>query len=119
MRHVSEYDKLTIPEARQELVAITASLTTQYELLGRDLAEYHKEYLADYAQSAAGSVSGKNREAQFINREAADLIINLRANINSLVLARDLLVFLLLSHEPGAVPFPAVARLDDEDLPTV
>lgn len=117
MRNVSTYNTLTEQELRDELVAVTSATAAAYEDLGTRLADYHRDYLADYAHSASQSVSGKNREAQHNNLEAGSHIIEKRAVVNSLILCRDLLTFLLLSRSPGVLPFPNVANEDGEGLP--
>lgn len=119
MRNVSTYDKLTIEELRSELVVVTSAVAAAYEDLGTRLSDYHRDYLMDYAQSASQSVSGKNREAQHNNMQAGSVIITDRAKINSLILCRDLLVFMILSREPGMLPFPTIATEDNEGLPVV
>lgn len=119
MRNVSTYNKLTIEELRTELVTVTSAVAAAYEDLGSRLSEYHRDYLQSYAQSASSSVSGKNREAQHNNLEDGSTIINERAKINSLMLCRDLLIFMVTSRIPGAAPFPGVAVEDGEGLPTV
>lgn len=119
MRNVSTYDKLTNEELRAELVVVTSAVAAAYEDIGTRLSDYHRDYLMDYAQSASSSVAGKNREAQHNNMQAGGEIIHERAKINSLILCRDLLVFLSLSRQPGTVPYPAVAIEDSEGLPTV
>lgn len=117
MRNVNTYHKLSREEQREELVTVTSAISALYEDLGVLLSDYHRDYLMDYARSAAGSVSGKNREAQHANFEKGSEIIQLRATINGLILCRDLLTFLLLSREPTLLPFPAVAAEDNEGLP--
>lgn len=117
MRNVTTYNTLTDEELRDELVAVTSACAGAYEDLGTRLADYHRDYLEDYARSASGSVSGKNREAQHANLEAGSRIIEKRAVVNSLILCRDLLTFLLLSKQPGVLPFPNVASEDGEGLP--
>lgn len=119
MRNVSTYDRLTESELRSELVVVTSAVAAAYEDLGTRLSDYHRDYLMDYAQSASQSVSGKNREAQHNNMEAGSIIIQHRAKINSLILCRDLLVFMALSRTPGNLPYPTVATEDNEGLPTV
>jgi len=117
MRNVTSYDTLTPDQLREELVSVTAVLTAEYESLGMNLSDYHRDYLTDYAQSPAGSVTGKNREAAYANMEMGREILFQRARVNSLTLARDLLVFLLISREPG--PVPMSAQMDDDGLPVV
>jgi hypothetical protein len=51
--------------------------------------------------------------------EAAWKIIQIRATINGLVLCRDLIVFILLSREPGVLPFPSIATEDSEGVATI
>ena len=119
MRNVTTYDSLTIEELRSELVTVTSAVAAAYEDLGLQLADYHRDYLYDYARSASTSVAGKNREAQHNNLEAGSKIIHERAKINSLMLCRDLLIFMVTSKVPGAAPFPSVAAEDSEGLPTV
>lgn len=119
MRPVNTYDKLTNEELRSELVVVTSAVAAAYEDLGQYLAEYHRDYLMSYAQSPSSSVSGKNREAQHNNMEDGSKIIAERAKINSLILCRDLLTFMLLSREPGVLPFPSVAIEDDDGLAVV
>lgn len=119
MRNVSSYDRLNVEELREELVVVTSVLAGEYEQLGMQLADYHREYLTDYARSPGSSATAKNREAQYANMEAGTLIMHGRAKINSLTLCRDLLVYLLLSKEPGATPYPGIARMDDDGLSVV
>lgn len=119
MRNVSTYDTLTIEELRSELVEVTSVVAAAYEDLGGMLAEYHRDYLVQYAHSASSSVSGKNREAQYNNMEEGSNIINERSKISSLMLCRDLLVFMVTSRIPGSAPFPLVAVEDGEGLPVV
>lgn len=106
-------------ELRRELVLVTDGLVDQYNDLGARVSDYHRDYLMDYAQAAESSVSGKNRVAQHANLEAATRIIQIRATINGLTLCRDLLVFIMLSKEPGRVPFPAIAEEDSEGVATI
>lgn len=119
MRNVSTYDKLTIEELREELVLVTSALAAAMEDLGSYLSDYHRDYLMAYAQSASSSVSGKNREAQHQYQDDGARIIQERSKINSLVLCRDLLIFMVTSTKPGAMPFPEVARMDDDGLAVV
>lgn len=119
MKNVSQYDRLTVVELRHELVLVTERLVENYNDLGARVSDYHKEYLQDYATAAESSVSGKNRVAQYANMEAAWKIIQIRATLNGLVLCRDLLVFILLSKQPGAVPFPSIATEDSEGVATI
>lgn len=118
MRPVSSYTTLSPLELESELVTVTSVLTAEYQSLGAALSDYHRDFLNDYAQSVAGNVSGKNREAQYANMEAGSEILLQRAKIDSLILCRDLLVFLFLSQAPNSVPFPNIA-LDDDGLPAV
>lgn len=106
-------------ELRAELVTVTSATAAAYEDLGGMLAAYHRDYLMEYAHSASTSVSGKNREAQHNNMEEGSKIIGERAKINSLMLCRDLLIFMVTSKIPGAAPFPGIAPEDGEGLPTV
>lgn len=119
MRNVNTYDTLTVDELRHELVSVTEALVANYNDLGARVSDYHKDYLQDYAQAAESSVSGKNRVAQYANMDAAWKIIQIRATLNGLVLCRDLIVFILLSREPGAVPFPSIATEDSEGVATI
>lgn len=119
MRNVSTYDRLTKVELRHELVLVTESLVTNYNDLGARVSDYHRDYLMDYAHAAESSVAAKNRVAQHANLEAASKIIQIRATINGLVLCRDLLVFMLLSREPGVLPFPSIATEDSEGVATI
>lgn len=119
MRNVSTYDKLTLEELRTELVLVTSALAAAYEDLGAQLSDYHSDYLVAYAHSASSSVSGKNREAQHQYLNAGARIIQERSKINSLVLCRDLLIFMVTSRQPGATPFPQVAMMDDDGLAVV
>lgn len=119
MRNVNTYHKLRADEQREELVTVTSAIAAAYEDLGVLLADYHRDYLMDYARSPSQSVSGKNREAQHNNMEKGSEIVQQRAMINSLILCRDLLTFLLLSREPTLLPFPTVAAEDNEGLPQV
>lgn len=116
MRNVTTYNKLTTEEMRDELVVVTSALAAEYEQLGVMLADQHRDFLEDYARSPGGSVAAKNRDAQYANQEVTKQIIIARAKVNSFTLCRDLLVFLLLSNEPGTVPFPVVADFDDDGL---
>ena len=115
MRNVSTYTSSTDAELREELVLVTSALTAEYETLGVYLSDYHRDYLRDYAQSPGNSATAKNREAQYANMEMGAETILIRSRINSLILARDLLVFLLISRKPSPVPFPDT--LDDDGLP--
>ncbi len=119
MRNVTTYNTLTLQEQREELVAITSALAAEYEHLGIALSDHQRDYLRDYAVSPGNSVAAKNREAQYANMELATEIFHMRAKINSLIICRDLLVFLLLSKQPDAIPFPDVAAMDAEGLATV
>lgn len=119
MRNVNEYDKLTLEELRTELVVVTSALAAAYEDLGAMISDYHRDYLMSYAHSASSSVAGKNREAQHQHMEVGARIIQERSKINSLVLCRDLLIFMVTSRQPGATPFPAIAREDDDGLTVV
>jgi hypothetical protein len=119
MRNVATYDTLTITELRTELVEVTSRLVAEYNDLGARVSDYHRDYLMDYAQAAESSVSGKNRVAQHANLDAGARIVQSRATINGLVLCRDLLVFLVLSREPGILPFPSIANEDSDGVPTV
>ncbi len=116
MRNVSTYDSLTLEDLRTELVTVTSALAAAYEDLGAMISDYHRDYLMAYAQSASSSVSGKNREAQHQFQDDGAKIIQERSKINSLVLCRDLLIFMVTSRIPGATPFPLVARDDDDGL---
>lgn len=119
MRNVTTYDKLSTPELRTELVEVTSRLVAEYNDLGARVADYHRDYLTDYAQAAESSVAGKNRVAQHANLEAGARIVESRATINGLILCRDLLVFLALSREPGTLPFPSIANEDGDGVPTI
>lgn len=119
MRNVATYDTLTTPELRSELVEVTSRLVSEYNDLGARVSDYHRDYLMDYAHAAESSVSGKNRVAQHANSEAAVKIIQLRATLNGLTLCRDLLVFIMLSRQPGALPFPSIAEEDSEGVATI
>jgi hypothetical protein len=119
MRNVSEYDKLTMDELRHELVLATDMLVAQYNDLGARVSDYHRDYLMDYAHTPESSVAAKNRVAQHANMEAATKIIQVRATINGLTLCRDLLVFIMLSKEPGKLPFPTIAEEDSEGVATI
>jgi hypothetical protein len=119
MRNVESYNKLTEDEQIEELVSITSSIAAEYQHLAIALADHQRDYLRVYATSPGNSVAAKNREAQYANMELATEIFHMRAKINSLVLCRDLLTFLLISRLPGATPFPAVAAMDEEGLATV
>ena len=119
MRNVTTYDSLTKEELRSELVIVTSAVAAAYEDLGQHLSDHHRDFLEDYARSPASSVAGKNREAQYANQEAQIWIIQARAKINSLTLCRDLLIFLLLSKEPGILPFPGVAMQDADGMAMV
>lgn len=119
MRNVSTYDQLTVDELRRELVEVTEALVANYNDLGARVSDYHREFLQDYATAAESSVSGKNRVAQYANADAAWKIIQIRATLNGLVLCRDLIVFILLSREPGAVPFPSIADEDSEGVAAI
>ena len=91
----------------------------EYNDLGARVSDYHRDYLMDYAHAAESSVAGKNRVAQHANLEAGATIVQRRAIINGLTLCRDLLVFLILSREPGVLPFPSIANEDSDGVPTV
>lgn len=119
MRNVTTYATLTMDELRAELVEVTSRLVAEYNDLGARVSDYHRDYLMDYAHAAESSVAGKNRVAQHANVEAGAHIIQCRSTINGLVLCRDLLVFMVLSREPGVLPFPSIANEDGDGVPTV
>lgn len=116
MRNVSTYGKLERDELQAELVEVTGALAEEYSSIGSDLADQHRDFLQDYVRSPGSSVAAKNREAQYNSMDITQQIIHSRAKINSLTLCRDLLVFLLISREPGAIPFPNVAAFDEEGM---
>ncbi len=116
MRTVNEYGSLTNDELREELVQITATLALEYKDMGAMLADQHRDFLNDYIRSPGGSVAAKNRDAQYNSMDVTSQIIGKRAVINGLVLCRDLITFLLLSKEPGAIPFPTIASFDEDGL---
>jgi hypothetical protein len=119
MRNVASYDTLDDQELRHELVLVTERIVAEYNDLGARVSDYHRDYLMDYAQAAESSVAGKNRVAQHANMEAASRIIQIRAMINGLILCRDLLTFILISKEPGTVPFPSIAQEDSEGVAVI
>ena len=114
MRNVSDYSKMGTGDLKLELIELTAVLSSHYTDLAHALGEQQSDYLTAYAQSPGGSVSAKNREAQHYTLEWTRQIFEARANINSLVLARDLLVLLLNGTPPNPVPFPEIGRLDED-----
>jgi len=119
VRNVNSYDKLTLDQLREELVVVTSALAASHEDLGGRLSHYHRDYLVAYAHSASSSVAGKNREAQYQYLEDGAQIIQERAKINSLVLCRDLLIFMVTSRLPGNVPFPTISQEDADGLAVV
>jgi hypothetical protein len=119
MRNVATYDTLSTPELRSELVEVTSRLIAEYNDLGARVSDYHRDYLMDYAQAAESSVAGKNRVAQHANLDAGAQIVQRRATINGLTLCRDLITFLILSREPGKLPFATIANEDSDGVPTV
>jgi hypothetical protein len=119
VRNVATYDTLSTPELRTELVEVTSRLVAEYNDLGARVSDYHRDYLMDYAHAAESSVSGKNRVAQHANLDAGAKIVQLRATINGLTLCRDLITFLIISRQPGALPFPSIANEDGDGVPTV
>jgi hypothetical protein len=70
------------------------------------MADHQQDYLQAYSTSPGSSVAAKNRDAEYYTTDLSRQIMERRAQINSLVLVRDLIVFILLERQPGPVPFP-------------
>jgi hypothetical protein len=120
MRNVSTYSNLTMDELKEELVTVSAVLSAEYESLGMALADYHRDFLNDYASAPESSAAAKNRVAAYANQVAGSEIITVRARINALVLCRDLLVFLAGGQAPPTPPENmATMGMDDDGLPVV
>lgn len=92
---VNQYSQLTDEQLRDELVVVFSHLFSAHRELGTLVSDQHRAYLEAYARSPGSSVAAKNREAQFQTQDESRDIIQLRALINSLTEARNLIVLLL------------------------
>jgi hypothetical protein len=119
MRSVSEYGKITNEQLREELVLVMSALASEYDVLGAAMADHQQDYITTYVRSPGNSVAAKSREAQYNCMDQTRSIIESRAKINSLTLCRDLIVFLLLSEQPGHLPFPQLADFDETGMVTI
>ena len=109
----------TRDELRAELVQVTTALDSKYSELAVTMQDHQREYLSAYIKEPATSVAAKNRAAQYWCEDLTRQVIQQRAEINSIVLKRDLIVFLMMDEKPGAVPFPDLVSLDSEGLASV
>lgn len=116
MHDSREYGKLSHSELRSELVDVSAYLGHLHSELGYLSSTQHKQFLTEYIKSPGGSVSAKNREAEYNSREVTSEVISVRAQINEAVTNRDLIVFLLLSSQPAVAPHYPPAAFDDAGL---
>ena len=118
MQPMTTYGKLTNDDLREELILVSAALATEWTELGAVCADQHSDYLSAYARSPGSSVAAKNREAEFNCADQTREIMNSQARMNNLTVRRDLIVFLLMSRAPGALPFQA-AHFDTDWLATI
>jgi hypothetical protein len=82
------------------------------------MADHQQDYLQAYSTSPGSSVAAKNREAQYYTTDLTRQILERRAKINSLLLCRDLITFILLERAPGSLPFPELGHLDTDACTT-
>lgn len=94
-------------DLRKELIDVSANLANLHKELGFLSGEQHRGYLTEYIKSPGGSVSAKNREAEYNTRDITVDVIGCRAQIAELTTNRDLIVFLLLSVKPTLTWIPA------------
>lgn len=116
---IHELGEATQGELRVELVQVTTAIDGKYSELSIAMQDHQREYLNAYVKEPATSVAAKNRAAQYWCEDLTRQIIQLRAAINSLILKRDLILFLTLIEKPGDVPFPTLATTDADGLETV
>lgn len=116
MNDPREYGKLSVTDLRAELVIISANLGHLHSELGYLSSEQHRQFLTEYIKSPGGSVSAKNREAEYNSREVTAEVISIRAQINEATTSRDLIVFLLLSNQPTQLSQYPPAVFDSDGL---
>jgi hypothetical protein len=116
---IHELGQATRDDLRAELIQVTTALDGKYSELSITMQDHQREYLKAYVQEPATSVAAKNRAAQYWCEDLTRQIIQQRASINSIVLKRDLIVFLLIDDKPNVVPFPELVTLDSEGLGTI
>lgn len=118
MQNVTTYGTLTNEQLRDELVLVSAALASEHRELGSLCADQHADYLSAYARSPGSSVAAKNREAEFNCVDQTRDIMHSQAKMNALTVARDLIIFLLLSRQPSLSPYPP-PRFDADWLSSV
>lgn len=118
MQPMTTYGTLTPDQLREELILTSAALATEWTELGALCADQHSDYLSAYARSPGSSVAAKNREAEYNCVDQTRDILNSQARMNSLTIRRDLIVFFLMSRQPGKLPFDSPS-FDPEWLATV
>lgn len=116
MHSTTSYGELTDEDLRAELVELTSLLASAYGELALILQDQQRDYLTAYVRSPGNSVAAKNREAQHFTEELTRQLFEKRAYINSIVLKRELSMFLLSGAKTGEVPFPLIGTLDSEGL---
>lgn len=116
MHGTLEYGNLTPSQLRDEVVELTSVLASAYGELALILQDQQRDYLQAYAQSPGSSVAAKNREAQYHTEELTRQLLDKRAYVNSIVLKRELAMFLLSGAKTNTVPFPEIASLDNDGL---
>ena len=119
MQNTNSYGKLTSEQLREELVELTSVLSAAYGELASLLMDQQRDYLSAYSRSPGSSVAAKNREAQYYTEDLTRQVIDKRAYINSIVLKRELAMFLLSNTRSNEVPFPTIADLDSDGLAVV
>ena len=116
MQNTLTYGQLTKKELLEELVELTSVLASAYGELALILQDQQRDYLQAYVRSPGNSVAAKNREAQHYTEELTRQLFDKRAYINSIVLKRELTMFLLSGAKSNEVPFPLIGSLDSEGL---
>ena len=116
--NVSQYHTVPRSELVGELCTITSAICAEYTDLATTISDHQQDYLQAYSTSPGSSVAAKNREAQYYTTDLTRQILERRAKINSLMLCRDLITFILLERVPGTVPFPELATFDNDSCTT-
>lgn len=116
MENTLNYGKLDKEQLRAEVVELTSLLASAYGELAELLKDQQRDYLQAFTRSPGSSVAAKNREAQYYTEELTRQLFDKRAYINSIVLKRDLAMYLLDGNHANPVPFPEVGSLDGDSM---
>lgn len=92
---ILQYEKMTEEELKWELIKVSHDLAYWYDEYGAAIQSHRRRYLTAYIQSPGGSVSAKEKDADFNTIEESNIVTDAQYRIESMVVTRDLLLVLI------------------------